>query len=288
LSWASIAFSVGTYKFWETGGGGAPWNSMSYDPQLDLFYFGTSNGSPWNRQLRSPQGGDNLYLSSVVALHAKTGEFALAYQTTPGDTWDFDSTAEEWLLYLIDRVIGKLISAEKYATVTWAKSIDLETGRPVEDPDARYVDKMAIVYPQIAGAHNWQPTSFDPQTGLVYIPAMDGASTFVGEKAIEYKHGVWNTGVDFAALSQIILEAMKAGKRPAPSVGYIKAWDPVRQNEVWQVSMGGVWNSGLLLPACFSSAATPMGTSVRMTPRPPRNFGRSTSRPEFSHPRSPI
>ena len=259
--------TTGKYKFWKIGGGGAPWNSMAYDPQLDLFYFGTGNGNPWNRELRSPKGGDNLYLSSVVALHAKTGKFAWAYQTTPGDTWDFDSTADVVLadlkidgkmrhvllhapkngfFYVIDRETGKLISAQKFATVTWAKGIDLKTGRPIEEPDARYTKKMAVVYPAATGAHNWQPMTYDPNTGLVYIPAMDAAGLFVGQKDFQYRHGAWNLGVDFAALSQAVLDMIKAGKAPAPSVGFIKAWNPVTQKEAWQVSMGGSWNSGLL------------------------------------------
>ncbi|HUO88198.1 MAG TPA: PQQ-dependent dehydrogenase, methanol/ethanol family [Rhizomicrobium sp.] len=262
--------TTGKYKFWEIGGGGAPWNSMAYDPQLDLLYFGTGNGNPWNRDIRSPKGGDNLYLSSVVALHAKTGEFAWAYQTTPGDTWDFDSTADVVLadlkingqlrhvlmhapkngfFYVIDRATGKLISAQKFATVTWAKGIDLKTGKPIEDPNARYSNKMAVVYPQETGAHNWQPMTFDPQTGLVYIPAMDGAAIFVGQKNFSYKPGGWNLGVDFAAVSEAVLKAIQSGKPPPPAVGFIKAWDPVAQKEVWQVSMGGSWNSGLLTTA---------------------------------------
>ena len=175
--------TTGKYKFWKIGGGGAPWNSFAYDPQLDLVYFGTGNGNPWNRELRSPKGGDNLYLSSVVALHAKTGEYAWHYQTTPGDTWDFDSTADVVLadlkidgkmrhvlmhapkngfFYVIDRETGKLISAQKFATVTWADHVDLKTGRPVENPGARYTDKMAVVFPAETGAHNWQPMSFNP------------------------------------------------------------------------------------------------------------------------------
>jgi quinohemoprotein ethanol dehydrogenase len=262
--------TTGKYKFWKIGGGGAPWNSFAYDPELDLVYFGTGNGNPWNRELRSPKGGDNLYLSSVVALHARTGEFAWAYQTTPGDTWDFDSTADIILadlkidgqmrkvlmhapkngfFYVLDRETGKLISARKFATVTWADHVDLKTGRPVENPGARYVDKMAVIYPAATGAHNWQPMSFNPETGLVYIPAMDAAGIYVGEKSLDYHHGAWNLGVDFAAVSQAVLDAIKAGKVPPPSVGYIKAWDPVAQKEVWQVSMGGSWNSGMLSTA---------------------------------------
>lgn len=262
--------TTGKYRFWKIGGGGAPWNSFAYDPQLDLVYFGTGNGNPWNREVRSPKGGDNLYLSSVVALHAKSGQFAWAYQTTPGDTWDFDSTADIILadltidgrvrhvlmhapkngfFYVIDRETGKLISAEKFATVTWAKSIDIKTGRPVEEPGARYTKKMAVVFPASTGAHNWQPMTFDPQTGLVYIPAMDAAGIFVGQKDFTYKHGSWNLGVDFAAVSQAVLDLIKSGHAPAASQGYIKAWNPVTQKEAWQVSMGGSWNSGLLSTA---------------------------------------
>jgi quinohemoprotein ethanol dehydrogenase len=262
--------TTGKYKFWAIGGGGTPWNSMSYDPQLDLLYFGTGNGNPWNRDIRSPKGGDNLYLSSVIALHAKTGTFAWAYQTTPGDTWDFDSTADVILadlkidgqlrhvllhapkngfFYVIDRVSGKLISAQKFATVTWAKGIDVKTGKPIEDPDARYKTKMTVVFPPPYGAHNWQPMSFDPQTGLAYIPAMDGAFFFVGDKNFSYKPGFFNFGIDFAAISDAVQKAIESGKPPPPTVGFIKAWDPVTQKEAWQIAMGGFWNSGLLTTA---------------------------------------
>ncbi len=273
---AALAAAVKTwdatakYKWWANGGGGAPWNSMAFDPSLDLLYFGTGNGNPWNREVRSPKGGDNLYLSSVIAVHAKTGQFAWAYQTTPGDTWDFDSTADVILadlkiggqvrhvlmhapkngfFYVLDRATGKLISAQKYAIVTWAKDIDMRTGKPVEDPDARYKDKMAVVYPQTVGAHNWQPMSYDPQTGFAYIPSMDGAAIFIGDKGLVFKPKVWNLGIDFVAMSRVIQQMIASGKPPAPSVGYIKAWNPVTQKEVWQVSMGGSWNSGLLSTA---------------------------------------
>ena len=257
-------------KWWKIGGGGAPWNAMSFDPKLDLLYVGTGNGAPWNRGIRSPKGGDNLYLSSVIALHARTGQLAWHYQTTPGDTWDFDSTADVTLadltidgklrhvllhapkngfFYVLDRTDGKLISAEKFAIVTWAKGIDPKTGRPIEDPDARYTDKMSVLYPQETGAHNWQPMTYSPQTGLVYIPAMDGVAIFVADKNFKYRPGFWNTGADFSAISQTVLDLIKAGKPPAPPQGFIKAWDPVAQKEVWQIAMGGAWNSGLLSTA---------------------------------------
>jgi quinohemoprotein ethanol dehydrogenase len=259
--------TTGKYKFWDIGGGGAPWNSQAYDPELDLVYFGTGNGNPWNRDLRSPKGGDNLYLSSVVALHAKTGEFAWAYQTVPGDTWDFDSTADVVLadltidgksrkvlmhapkngfFYVIDRETGKLISAQKFGVVNWAKGIDMATGKPIEDPNARYKDKLTVVFPSATGAHNWQPMTYDPQTGLVYIPAMDAAQPFIGSTTIDYHPHAWNLGIDFAKISEAVQGMIASGKPPPPAVGFIKAWDPVAQKEVWQVSMGGSWNSGLL------------------------------------------
>jgi PQQ-dependent dehydrogenase (methanol/ethanol family) len=259
--------TTGKYKFWEIGGGGAPWNSFAFDPELHLLYFGTGNGNPWNREIRSPKGGDNLYLSSVLAIDTRTGKLAWYYQTTPGDTWDFDSTADVVLadltiggkprkvlmhapkngfFYVLDRTNGQLISAEKFAIVTWAKGIDPKTGKPIEDPAARYKDKMSVIYPQETGAHNWQPMTFDPQTGLVYIPAMDGAAIFVPQADFSYHPGAWNTGVDFAAISQTVLELIKKGTPPAAAQGYIKAWNPVTQKEAWQVSMGGSWNSGLL------------------------------------------
>lgn len=262
----------GKYKWWEIGGGGAPWNAMAYDPALKLLYAGTGNGDPWNRDIRSPGGGDNLYLSSILAIHAGTGELAWYYQVTPGDTWDFDATSDLILadlkidghmrkvvmqapkngfFYVLDRTNGKLISAKPFAVTNWATGIDMKTGRPIENPAARYKDKMAIVMPRQVGAHNWQPMAFNPQTGLVYIPSADGSAIFapVGEKDFVYRPRAWNTGNDFAAVSKAVLGAIAGGHPPPPAVGYIKAWDPVAQKEAWHVPMAGNWNGGLLSTA---------------------------------------
>ncbi len=260
----------GKFKWWQMGGGGTPWDSMAFDPKLDLLYVGTGNGAPWNRNVRSTGGGDNLYLSSILAIHARTGQLAWYYQTTPGDTWDFDSTSHMILadltidgklrkviiqapkngfFYVIDRATGKLISAKPYAVMNWATGIDMKTGKPIENPKARYKDQMAVVMPQTVGAHNWQPMAFDPQTGLVYIPAMDGSAIFVADKNFVYKPRAWDTADDFAAMSKIILDAIASGHPPPPAIGYIKAWDPVTQKEVWHVPMAGSWNGGLLATA---------------------------------------
>ena len=181
-------------EWWKVGGGGTAWDSMAYDPELRLLYIGTGNGSPWVRQIRSPDGGDNLYLSSILALNPDNGELVWHYQTTPGDNWDFTATQHMILadlvidgqprkvimqapkngfFYVLDRQTGKLISAENYVEVTWASHVDKATGRPVEVIGQDYKEGLALVKPTAFGGHNWHPMSFNPKTGLVYIPAQE-------------------------------------------------------------------------------------------------------------------
>ena len=182
-------------KWWEIGGGGTVWDSIAYDPELDLLYIGVGNGSPWNRYIRSRGGGDNWFLSSIVALKPDTGKYVWHYQTTPGDTWDYTATQHMILaditinneirkvimqapkngfFYLIDRTDGEFISAENYVSVNWATHVDPITGRPVENPEKNYQNKVVEeIKPGPLGGHNWQPMSFNPQTGLVYIPVQE-------------------------------------------------------------------------------------------------------------------
>jgi PQQ-dependent dehydrogenase (methanol/ethanol family) len=182
-------------KWWELGGGGGTvWDAMAYDPDLDLLYIGVGNGTPWNQDIRSPGGGDNLFLSSIVALRPETGEYVWHYQTTPGETWDYTATQhiiladieidgktrkvlmqapKNGFFYVLDRADGSLISANNYIDVTWATHVDMKTGRPVEVPGARYRDKPMVINPSYLGGHNWHPMSYNPQTGLVYIPVLD-------------------------------------------------------------------------------------------------------------------
>jgi PQQ-dependent dehydrogenase (methanol/ethanol family) len=180
-------------EWWKYGGGGTVWDSMAYDAELDLLYIGTGNGSPWNQAIRSPGGGDNLFLSSIVALRPATGEYVWHYQTTPGEMWDYTATQHMVLadlqiagvsrkvlmqapkngyFYVLDRTNGKLISAEPYVPLNWARRVDLGTGRPVVNPDAYYgaSGKPWLAMPGPLGAHNWHPMSFSPRTGLVYLP----------------------------------------------------------------------------------------------------------------------
>jgi PQQ-dependent dehydrogenase (methanol/ethanol family) len=258
------------HKWWVQGGGGTPWDSMAYDPALDTLYLGTGNGASWNRNLRSPGGGDNLYLSSIVALDPNTGRLKWYYQTTPGDDWDYTATQhiiladlkidgavrhvlmqapKNGFFYVLDRETGKLLSAKAYTTITWASGVDMKTGRPIENPTARYTTgKPSMQIPGPIGAHNWQPMSFDPQTGLVYIPVIDGNFIYAQQNKLTYKPGAWNVS-DFAQLGHMVMAAIQKGQMPAPAKGFIRAWDPVAQKMVWQVPMSGGWNSGMLTTA---------------------------------------
>ena len=159
-----------------------------------MLYVGVGNGSPWNRNIRSPEGGDNLFLSSIVALKADTGEYVWHYQTTPGESWDYTATQHMILadldiggstrkvimqapkngfFYVIDRLTGELISAKNYVPVNWASHVDKESGRPVEIEGARYRDAPRLNTPGPFGGHNWHPMSFNPDTGLVYFAAQE-------------------------------------------------------------------------------------------------------------------
>jgi PQQ-dependent dehydrogenase (methanol/ethanol family) len=248
-----------TGEWWTLGGGGTVWDSFSYDPELDLLYVGTGNGSPWNQRLRSPGGGDNLYLSSILALRPDSGELVWHYQTTPGETWDFTATQHMILadltvagrprkvlmqapkngfFYVLDRVSGELISAAPYTEVTWATGIDMTTGRPIETPQARYT-KPELIKPGPFGGHNWQPMSFNPQTGLVYIPALDASFGYADDPAFK-SSPTWNLGIDLA------MAAGPPGTVATPPVGSLLAWDPVAQKERWRVPHPTIWNGGTL------------------------------------------
>ncbi|MXW09694.1 MAG: PQQ-dependent dehydrogenase, methanol/ethanol family [Gammaproteobacteria bacterium] len=247
-----------TGEWWIVGGGGTVWDGMAADPEAGLLYIGTGNGSPWSRDNRSPGGGDNLYLSSILALDPADGALRWHYQTTPGDDWDYTATQPLMLLdltidgrerevivqapkngffYVIDRHTGEFISAEAFADdLTWATHVDPETGRPVETPGARYGKTGALwLSPSPGGAHNWHPMSWNPETGLVYLPGRNNISFFEREEGFEYTAGVWNTGT---------VRGDDAGPRPerpplkGPS-NLLLAWDPAENREVWRVPAEG-------------------------------------------------
>lgn len=268
-------------RWWEIGGGGTVWDSMAYDPELDLLYVGVGNGSPWNRFIRSPGGGDNLYLSSILAVKPDTGEYVWHYQTTPGDSWDYTATQhiiltdleidgrtrkvllqapKNGFFYVLDRVTGELISAEPYVKINWATHVDMATGRPVETAE-QYENEMKITFPSPYGGHNWHPMSFNPDTGLVYIPAMD-APFFYGSSQ-DYKvnpHG-WNTGLDLQVGAPALEDDIVLNRALAKSLikGALIAWDPVAKKERWRVNHDIMWNGGTLTTAgnlVFQGTAT--------------------------------
>ena len=241
-----------TGEWWVAGGGGTVWDAIVTDPDAGLVYIGTGNGAPWNRDNRSPGGGDNLYLSSIVALDPADGAIRWHYQTTPGDDWDYTATQPMMTLeleiggrerqvivqapkngffYVVDRLTGELISAEPFADdLTWATAVDAETGRPLETPEARYGmnDRGVYLAPGPSGAHNWYPMSWSPRTGLVYLPATNNNYYFEKAEDFEYRAGRWNTGTT---------SSENRPERPAlqgPG-NVLLAWDPAANREVWRV-----------------------------------------------------
>ncbi len=255
------AASTWTGEWWKFGGGGAVYQAMAYDAKYDRIYIGTGNGFPWNEKIRSPGGGDNLYLASVVALDAKTGKYAWHYQTNPGDTWDFNNAMDIELTdlvvdgrkrpvlihapkngfyYVIDRETGKLMSAEKFAQVNWADRIDMATGRPVENPAARYPNgKPFVLYPFPNGAHGVQAMAHDPKSGLTYIPVMEGGRVHIDPDLKTWKvhNGMFvNTG----------LGAPPPDIAVPPSKSFLVAWDAAKQRKAWLIPQPGTFNGGVL------------------------------------------
>jgi PQQ-dependent dehydrogenase (methanol/ethanol family) len=256
-------------QWWQQGGGGTVWDGMAYDPELDLLYIGVGNGAPWNHQQRSNGQGDNLFLSSIVALRPETGEYVWHYQETPGETWDYTATQpiiladvmlgdqlrkvllhapKNGFFFVIDRATGELLSAEPFATVTWASGYDLDTGRPIENPNARYAQghKATLVLPGPFGAHNWHPMSFSPITGLAYIPAQHMPFVYLTDDAGPAALSM-NTGVRLD--SNAPDPADKVNPDLLVAKGSLLAWDPVAQRAAWQVEHSGPWNGGVLSTA---------------------------------------
>lgn len=268
----AAAAKTWTGKWWEWGGGGTVWDSIVYDPELDLLYIGVGNGSPWNQSLRSPDGGDNLFLASIVALRPDTGEYVWHYQTTPGETWDYTATQHIMLadleidgrerrvlmqapkngfFYVLDRATGELISAKPFAVTTWATEVDMATGRPVETPDARLFDGKNVTLPSNAGAHNWPPMSYNPNTGLVYIPTMVFPVAFMQpseDKDSKPNQGKWNVGFDRMANSPPKIPNI-GEIMDAEFTGQLLAWDPVKQEARWKGPVGRPNGSGTLTTA---------------------------------------
>ncbi len=269
---------------WSFGGGGTVWDGMAYDSELRLLYIGTGNASPYAWRERSPRGGDNLYLASVVAIHADTGEMAWYFQQVPAENWDYTSTAKMILadltiagslrkvllhapkngfFYVLDRENGELVSAEPFTAVSWTKGLEPGTGRPIPNPAADYSDGAKLIAPGMVGAHSWQPMSFSPRTGLVYIPVVEapwvffdssktraglveGYFTVMSVPPEDYAPGPMR-GL-FGALPP--LERLAADWPSAPRTrGVIRAWDPVSQTLAWERETYSFEDGGLMSTA---------------------------------------
>ena len=231
-------------------GGGVAWHIGSYDPTLNLLYYGTSNPAPWGASVRGNDSSNigqysNLYTASTLAINPDTGKIVWHYQTTPHDAWDYDGVNELVLadidiagqktpvalkadrngfFYVLDRRNGKLLSAEKFVDLNWAKSVDLATGRPVENADKRprLGFRAKDICPNLIGGKNWMPMSYSFQTGLVYMSTMNLCMDLEGAQP-QYKRGAFYLGVEF--------ELGKGG--PGGHLGEVMAWDPVKQQKVW-------------------------------------------------------
>ncbi len=241
-------------NWWELGGGGSTWDGITYDPETNLLLFGVGNGAPWNPLVRSPGGGDNLFLNSIVAVDADTGEYVWHYQQIPGEEWDFDSVqqitiadlevdgemrhvamqaAKSGFFYMLDAYTGELLRANNFVPVNWTSGYDMTSGRPIINEAAQYTKREAgtIIQPGPAGAHGAHPMSFSPDTGLLYIPARESSMAFAN--APENIDGRFNLGMEYFGHDYAYDDPENTV--PRGSTTRLVAWDPVAAEEVWAI-----------------------------------------------------
>lgn len=261
-------------EWWKYGGGGTAWNSLVYDEELGSLYIGVGNGAPWPRDIRSPGGGDDLFLSTIISVDVQTGRMNWYYQTVPGDNWDFSSAMDITLsdlvvdgkprkvllqapkngfFYVIDRETGELLRAHPYTdAITWATHVDLETGRPVENPDVVYETKPQWILPAHAGAHNWEPQSWDEANGIMYFYYHDKPAFYSLDEEF-VKTGVYkirDRGVSLGwGEGEYRRELIKQAAPRPPTQGYIGAFDPLTGKYKWRHKLKEAHNGGVLATA---------------------------------------
>ncbi len=271
---------------WDIGGGGNVWDGMTYDPELNLLYVATGNGVMYGHARRSPSGGDNLFLSSILAIRPDTGRLAWYYQETPGDQWDYDADAplllttvtidgrarkvlmhapKNGFFYVLERATGKLLSAKPFVPVTWARGVDLNSGRPMKNPEADYATGPKLVYPSEAGAHSWNPMAFSPDTGWVYIPAIELGFVMYNTAGADRRPGLINIGADALEAESLddpkslpaeVQAALASGALTRGAVdphprSTLLAWDPIAGHVVWRTPFSAQWwdHGGILATA---------------------------------------
>jgi quinohemoprotein ethanol dehydrogenase len=264
---------------WSSGGGGSAWDGMAYDPQLGLLYFGTAHASPYAVNLRDRGGSDQLYTDCIIAVHASDGRLAWYYQAVPGDGWDYDATAKLILadltisgrtrqvllqankngfFYVLDRASGEFLSGKPFAALNWTRGLDPRTHRPLANPGADWEHSPKLVLPAASGAHSWQPMSFSPGTGLVYIPAADSAMVYINtsRRPAGLTEGNFTAAFLFPedydpqALRELLgpLPSLSSLSQGAPSRnrGILRALDPVSGRIVWEQPGLDLWDGGVL------------------------------------------
>ena len=264
-----MAAKTWTGDWWKLGGGATPWDSIAYDPKLKMVYVGTGNGSPLAEAYRSPKGGDNLFLCSVVALDAKTGAYRWHYQEVPGEEWDYTCTQsiiqadlkihgkmrqvllhapKDGFFYVLDRKTGQVISAKNYVPVNWAK-VDSKTGKVTENPETRYGTEPVLVTPGPGGGHNWFPMAYSPRTRLAYFPTYEAWLVYALDpnwKPQPFRsNSGWGGYSGDALKKRIALQKEGDAKEKA----WLTAWDPVKQRAVWQIPLPRHGNGGVMVTA---------------------------------------
>jgi quinohemoprotein ethanol dehydrogenase len=269
---------------WSYGGGGSAWDGLTYDPGSRLVYIGTAHASPYRIELKSKGGSDQLYTAAIVAIHADTGAYAWHYQATPGDGWDYDATAKLTLadleiggaqrkailqankngfLYVLDRVSGEFLAAWPFAYMNWNKGLDPVTHRPIPAPEANWHQSPKLVFPAAPGAHGWQPMSYSPATGLLYIPVLDAAMVYVDltKRRMQSIEGNFQLAFFFPgdydpkALESLFgpLPELKALSKDSPQPprarGFLRAVDPRTGKIMWEQPGSSVWDGGVLSTA---------------------------------------
>lgn len=265
---------------WSMGEGGTVWDGLGYDPKLHLVYFGTANASPYHGQINPSKYGDELYVASIIAVHADTGKMAWYYQEVPGEGFDYDTmnpliltqlmvngrsrrvvmqASKDGFLYVLDRATGELLSGKQFTYINWTQGLDRKTHEPIPRPSLDWTHHPALVWPSPLGGHNWQPMSFDPKTGLVYIPVIDTPMVYVNTTHL--RAGLIEGNFDLAFflpkdyspkdLASLYgplppLHDLARGGPPPVSRGYIRAIEPMTGKVVWQRQTASYWDGGIL------------------------------------------